>query len=68
VKRGVLKSYLRDMPVGHVFDLTYGQMADLFPPGEADPAAREKLRVLAEESGCDLVFNADEGRAELTRR
>lgn len=68
MNREVLKSYLRDMPSGHVFDLTYGQLADLLPPGEADPAAREKLRVLAEESGCDLVFNDEEGRAELTRR
>jgi hypothetical protein len=31
-------------------------------------AAREKLRVLAEECGCDVVSSTAEGRYELTRR
>ena len=64
----VLKSYLLDMPRGHVFDLPYGQFADLFPPGEPDAGAREKLRLLAEECACDLKHNTDERRYELTRR
>ncbi len=64
----VLKSYLLDMPSGHVFDLPYSQFAGLFPPGEADAGAREKLRLLAEECACDLKHNADEERYELIRR
>lgn len=66
--RDVFKSYLRDMPSGHVFDLTYGHLAGLFPPGAADAGARQKLRILAQECGCDVAFNDAEGRAELTRR
>ena len=31
----VLKSYLLDMPSGHIFDLTYELFAGMFPPGEA---------------------------------
>ncbi len=64
----VLKSYLLDMPSGHIFDLTYSLFADVFPPGEPDAAAREQLRVLAEECGCDVANNKAEGRYELTRR
>jgi hypothetical protein len=64
----VLKSYLLDMPRGHIFDLTYQLFADVFPPGEPDTAAREQLRALAEECGCGLVNNKAEGRYELTRR
>jgi hypothetical protein len=64
----VLKSYLLEMPGGHIFDLTYSLFADVFPPGEPDVAAREKLRVLAEECDCDVVNNKAEGRFELTRR
>ena len=64
----VLKSYLKDMPRGHIFDLPYGQFAQLFPPGEPDAAACEKLRLLAEECACDLANIADERRYELTRR
>jgi hypothetical protein len=66
--RDVLKSYLLDMPRGHIFDLTYSLFADVFPPGEPDVAAREKLRVLAEECDCAAVNNKVEGRFELTRR
>ena len=66
--RDVLKSYLLEMPSGHIFDLTYSLFADVFPPGEPDVAAREKLRVLAGECGCDLVNNKAESRYELTRR
>jgi hypothetical protein len=66
--RAVLKSYLLDMPRGHIFDLTYALFADVFPPGERDNAAREQLRVLAEECNCALVNNKSDGRFELTRR
>ena len=66
--QAVLKSYLLDMPRGHIFDLTYALFADVFPPGEPDIAAREKLRRLAEESNCDLVNNEADGRFELKRR
>jgi len=63
----VLKSYLRDMPRGHIFDLPYSQFAQLFPPGEPDAAARDKLRRLAQECDCDLGHIADEERYELTK-
>jgi hypothetical protein len=66
--RDVLKGYLREMPRGHIFDLTDKLFADMFPPGEGDAASREQLRRLAEESDCDLVDNRAEGRFELTRR
>lgn len=66
--RDVLKSYLLEMPGGHIFDLTYSLFADVFPPGDPDAAAREQLRALAEECGCDLVNNKAEGRYELTRQ
>jgi hypothetical protein len=66
--RDVLKSYLLEMPGGHIFDLTYALFADVFPPGEPDPAAREQLRALAEECNCDVVNNNAEGCYELTRR
>jgi hypothetical protein len=65
---GVLKSYLLEMPRGHIFDLTYKLFADVFPPGESDAASREQLRLLAEECNCDVVNNEAEGRFELTRR
>jgi hypothetical protein len=68
LNREILKSYLLEMPRGHIFDLTYTLFADVFPPGEADAAAREQLRILAEECNCDAVRNVDEGRFELTRR
>jgi hypothetical protein len=64
----VLKSYLKDMPRGHIFDLPYSQFAQLFPPGEPDTAARAKLRLLADECACDLANVADEQRYELVRR
>jgi hypothetical protein len=64
----VLKSYLAEMPQGHVFDLTYAQFAEIFPPGEPDPGAREALRQFAQACGCDLHHNAGDGRYELTRR
>jgi hypothetical protein len=66
--RDVLRRYLKDMPRGHVFDLTYDHFADLFPPGEPDSGARENLRLLAEECGCDLDNNAAAKRIELTKR
>lgn len=64
----VLKRYLEEMPRGHVFDLPYGQFAQLFPPGEPDAAARASLRRLAEECDCDLAHVAAEERYELTKR
>jgi len=64
----VLKSYLREMPPGHIFDLPYSQFAQLFPPGEPDAAARDRLRRLAEECACDLANVIGEERYELTRR
>ena len=66
--RDVLKSYLAEMPPGHVFDLTYGQFGAMFPPGEGDAAAEVALRQFAESCGCDLAHNAADGRYELTRR
>ena len=56
------------MPRGHIFDLTYKLFADVFPPGEPDASARQKLHALAEECGFDVANNAAEGRFELTRR
>ena len=66
--KDALKSYLLDMPRGHVFDLTYGQFADVFPPGEPDVVARESLGQFAESCGCDLKNDVSEYRYELTRR
>jgi hypothetical protein len=64
----VLKSYLIEMSSGHIFDLTYAQFAQVFPPGEPDVGARAKLQALAEECACDLANVADEERYELIRR
>ncbi len=66
--RDVLKSYLLEMPRGHVFDLPYGLFADVFPPGEPDSGARDALRRLAQECACDLVNNTRDNRYELTRQ
>lgn len=66
--RDVLKRYLLEMPAGHIFDLSYEHFADVFPPGEPDPAAREALRLLAEECDCALVNSPRDKRYELTRR
>ena len=63
----VLKRYLLDMPRGHVFDLTYDHFADVFPPGEPDIGARESLRLLAEECGCDIENNMRDKRVELAK-
>ncbi len=64
----VLKSYLLDMPSGHIFDLTYELFAGMFPPGETNADARAKLDALAAECNCDVIDNKAEGRFELTRR
>jgi hypothetical protein len=64
----VLKSYLSEMPRGHIFDLSYAQFAGVFSPGEPDAAARAKRRAFAEECDCDFVNNQSEGRFELKRR
>lgn len=63
-----MRSYLQNMPFGHVFDLSYRHLADLFPPGAGDAAARQKLAVLAQECGCDIAYVDAEDRVELTRR
>jgi hypothetical protein len=63
----VLKSYLLDMPSGHIFDLTYALFAAMFP-GETNTDARAKLDALAAECNCDVINNEAEGRFELTRR
>jgi len=68
ITREVLASYLREMTPGHVFDLSYGQFGDLFPPGEPDPFARAALRTFANECGCDLVQIVAEARYELRKR
>lgn len=64
----VLKGYLMDMPRGHIFDLPYSQFAQLYPPGEPDAPARDRLRQLADACGCDLVQVADEKCYEFIRR
>lgn len=64
----VLKRYLKDLPSGHIFDLPYSQFAEIFPPGQPDNDAREKLRLLAAECACDIAHMADEQRYELIRR
>jgi len=66
--REVLASYLHEMTPGHIFDLPYGQFADLFPPGEPDPFARATLRAFADKCGCDLVQIVAEARYELRKR
>ena len=64
--RDILKSYLLDMPRGHIFDLTYPLFADAFPPGGQDASARQQLRAFAGKCDCDLAES--EGGFELTRR
>ena len=65
--RDVLKSYLSEMPRGHIFDLTYALFDDAFPPGEPDPIARAALQAFARECGCELKNNVLEARYELIR-
>jgi hypothetical protein len=66
--RDVLKSYLLDMPSGHIFDLPYDLFANVFPPGHTDKGARESLKKLAEECLCDIKTISDEERIELIKR
>ncbi|HEY4140323.1 MAG TPA: hypothetical protein VGM57_02855 [Pseudolabrys sp.] len=66
--RAVLKSYLLEMPSGHIFDLTYDLFAQAFPPGRSAPASGIELDAFAAECNCDVVDNEAEGRFELTRR
>lgn len=68
LNEAVLKSFLLDMPRGHVFDLTYPLMTDVFPPGKDDPAAVARLHAFAAACDCDVIDNAADGRFELTRR
>ena len=64
----VLKSYLREMPRGHVFDLRYDLFATVFPPGAGDRAAWDALEVLAEACDIEVKDFADEQRIELIKR
>ena len=64
----VLKSYLLEMPSGHIFDLTYELFSKMFPPGETGADARAKLEMLAAECNCKVINNKAEARFELTRR
>lgn len=64
----ILKDYLLGMPPGDVFDLSYAHLADVFPPGADDAAARDALRRLAVECDCDVANNVPARRFELTRR
>jgi hypothetical protein len=66
LSEAVLKSYLLEMPSGHIFDLTYDLFAQTFPPGDA--ASRARLEAFAAECNCDLIDNKAEHRFELTRR
>jgi hypothetical protein len=68
LNQDVLKSYLLEMPSGHIFDLTYDLFAQAFPPGRSDAAACAKLEAFAAECNCGLVDNKTEHRYELTRR
>jgi hypothetical protein len=64
----VLKSYLLEIPSGHIFDLTYELFAGMYPPGDLNAASRAKLDALAAACDCDVVDNKAEARFELTRR
>jgi hypothetical protein len=63
-----LKSYLLEMPSGHIFDLSYALFAGMFPPGETNADALAKLDALAAACNCEVIDNKAEGRFELTRR
>jgi hypothetical protein len=65
---GALKSYLLEMPSGHIFDLPYDLFASVFPPGEPDAGSRESLRILAEDCHCDIKSIPAEQRIELIKR
>ena len=56
--RDVLKSYLLEMPRGHIFDLTYKLFADVFPPGEPDQDARLRALTFAKANGCVIENRA----------
>jgi hypothetical protein len=64
----VLKSYLLEMPSGHIVDRTFALFAGMYPPGETNADARAKLDALAAECNCTVIDNKAEGRFELTRR
>jgi hypothetical protein len=66
--KDVLKSYLLEIPGGHIFDLPYDLLASVFPPGEPDAGSRESLRALAEECACDVRVVPQERRIELVKR
>jgi hypothetical protein len=51
----VLKSYLLEMPSGHIFDLTCELFAGMFPPDETNADARAKLDALAAECNCKVI-------------
>jgi hypothetical protein len=64
----VLKSYLLEMPSGHIFDLTYALFSGMYPPGDINAASRAKLDALAAACHCDVVDNKAEARFGLMRR
>ena len=64
----VLKSYLREMPRGHIFDLSYELFAALFPPGASNRKPWGRLRALAAECDFELRDFAAEQRIELAKR
>jgi hypothetical protein len=68
LNEAVLKSYLLEMPSGHIFDLTYALFADVFPPGKIDAASLAKLEAFAAECNCSVADNKAEHRFELMRR
>jgi hypothetical protein len=63
----ILKSYLLEMPEGHIFDMPYALFADVFPPGAADKGAWRRLRALAAECGFEVRAFPAEERIELIK-
>ncbi len=63
----ILKSYLSEMPKGHIFDMPYALFADVFPPGAADETARQRLQSLADECGFAVRDFPTEQRIELVK-
>ena len=66
--RDVLKSYLLEMPKGHIFDMPYALFASVFPPGSADRTSWQQLKELADECGFQLHDFSNEQRIELVKR
>ena len=64
----ILKSYLLEMPRGHIFELRYDLFATVFPPGSSDRAAWAALEALAAACGFVVKDVADERRIEMIKR